>query len=221
MTKTNLILAVVIVVAIIGGGIYVVSKKGGEGIALTDTSSKMSLKALLSSGKEQTCTFSDGSGAAASNGTVYFANGKMRGDFVSVPESGVETMSHMIVDGNTSYIWTDGMPQGFKMSFDAVKDGNTDTQKGVDINHEYDYKCTSASPNASLFELPKNITFSDMSVMMQGIQGGATSDGVKTTDAMPTLQCSQCDLIPDPTAKKQCQIALGCKVTEDGVPQSL
>lgn len=120
------------------------------------------LKALLALGVAQKCTFDQG--------TVYMSGGKVRGDFTTTAGA-----SHMISMNNTSYIWMDGQTSGFKMAFDVnatpAPGGQTPTTQsqtsgGIDMNQQANYNCAAWTADATLFNLPKGVTFQDLSKFM-------------------------------------------------------
>ncbi len=127
-----------------------------------------SLKDLIALGTSQKCTFS----SEGSEGTMYVAGGKSRGDF-STTAAGSTSKGHMMFDGKMSYVWMDGQTQGYKMSLDSV-DGNkptnaptnTPTQSGVDYDKQMDYSCEKWSADNSMFVLPSNVEFLDIAAMM-------------------------------------------------------
>ena len=93
----------------------------------------------------------------------------MRGDFTSVA-AGKTILSHMIVKDNTSYMWSDAMPQGIKMSFDTVATQSDATpQSMVNPDAQVDYSCSAWDADTSMFVLPEGVTFQDMSAMMPKI----------------------------------------------------
>ena len=163
---------------------------------------KMSMKALLGVGKTQKCTFSNSADISNSSGTVYIANGKMRGDFTSTTD-GKTFESHMIIMDNTSYLWGDGMPQGIKMSFDDIQKPDADQKQSIDINQEVAYSCESWSSDAGTIALPADITFTDYSAMMKQI--------APTGGSANSQQCAACDQVQDAASRAQCKTALGCK----------
>lgn len=212
-------LALGAIIIIVGIGAYAIY--GGKSPA--EVAKGTTLASLLKSGTNQKCTFAYSDANSESNGTVYFANGKMRGDFENVVKAagGKSMMSHMINDGAYSYMWSSEAPQGVKMqNVDGAPATQNESNQSVDWNQSYDYKCGSWSPDQALFALPSGITFMDLGGMMGGgmMNGGGSTGGVKPTGAAETLQCSQCNQIPDETAKAQCRKALGCKEPTPGQP---
>lgn len=151
--------------------------------------SPMSMKGLLTSGVSQKCTFQNGVAGAQSNGTVYVTAGHMRGDFASV--AGGQTMtSHMITDGTTAYVWTEGTAQGVKMSFENVgAQSQGSGQSGVDVNAAVNYNCSPWGVEQASFQTPAGIDFVDLSTMMQGgvqLPGGYTlPEGTPGQDYSP------------------------------------
>ena len=137
---------------------------GTPGVAAPLSSTRgMTLRGLLSLGSSQKCTFTDATNpTASSEGTVYVAQGQLRGDFTSVV-SGVAIESHMIVLGSTSYEWTDAATGGFKMALATIENQQAPgPNQGFNPNKSVDYSCTGWSTNASVFALPVGIQFSNM-----------------------------------------------------------
>ncbi len=190
------IIAAIIAVIVIGIGIYMAMNAPGSAPQeqATATSSPATLRELAASGTPQKCTFTS---ANSTSGTMYVAGGKVRGDF-SAQVNGSAIMGHMIVMDNTSYVWMDGMSQGFKNSFDASATTTTGSQ-GVNPDERVSYSCSSWSTDPSLFALPASVTFSAIS--STSVKAGAGAVGAS---------CGQCDLIPDAASKAQCKAALHC-----------
>jgi hypothetical protein len=202
--------AIVIVVA--GVGIWMFAGKGpnaGQPPEATPSTQSSTLKDLLARGGSNKCTFTSSTQNSQSQGTVYISDSQMRGDFSSVA-AGKTIASHMIVKDNTSYVWSDAAPQGFKMSFDAMTAQSDATpQAGVDPNAQVNYSCAPWSADASLFALPTSVTFQDMSSLVPGSAAGAGA-ATGTSIQGSAAQCGQCDQIPDASAKAQCRAALHC-----------
>lgn len=215
MSKANLIIFGIVGVAVIGGGVFFIAGRSGEGPRSGDRlmeQNQRTIKGLIATGKDQKCTFSESNDISSSSGTVYFSKGKMRGDFEAVTKAqGIKVISHMVVDGDTSYVWTENPKQGFKMGISEMEgtQGSSNTSQSVDINQELDYDCDSWSPDSSKFELPTDITFNSIADMMNGVMpSGAGSSG---SGSASVTQCGQCDKIPDPAGKQYCRQSLACK----------
>ena len=137
------------------------------------TSGKMSLKDLMSLGRDQKCTFTEKTANSDSSGTVYVGGGKMRGDFTSIA-SGMTIQSHMIAMGQKGYLWTSAMPkQGFTFTLPdpSAPSAAPANSSAPDYNQQLDYSCSAWTVDASMFALPAGITFSDMSALMHVTPG--------------------------------------------------
>jgi len=208
--NNKILVGVVIVLLLLGGGWYLMSNQKTSGTNLSNESTNTeeqssggvnSLKDLLTAGVSQTCTFSTSDDTYNSEGKVYVASGKMRGDFATTID-GVEQKSHMVVKDNTSFIWTDGQKQGYKATFEgeqevAVEDVEGQDAKTVDINQKVDYKCSPGIVSDSYFDLPSDVEFLSLGDMMKGTLP-------ENSDA-----CSACDSLTGET-KTQCLAALDC-----------
>lgn len=165
MNKT--IIGVVVAVLIVVGGLFIF--KGGDKtteVANIEKSSPSSMKELLAMNKSQKCTFNDTVETSSNSGTTYFANGQMRGDFVSVTSAGTFT-SHMILKGDDMYIWEDVTGQGFKAKATSMTGESAKNSGTPDMDKKVDYECEDWSGDASQFELP-DMKFIDVSAMLQG-----------------------------------------------------
>lgn len=171
--------------------------------------SQKSLKDLFASGISQKCTFASNEGDASTQGTVYAVSGKSRADFSSVT-SGQTVNSHMIVEGNTNYVWMDGQNKGFKSTFDPNQASENpeaaDKSKDTDLNKKVDYSCSPWIPDESLFTRPSDVEFTDMSALLIPSQpvGSQESQGENSN------QCAACDSLSG-ASKTQCRTALNCQ----------
>ncbi len=188
--------AVVVIVAAIG--FWYKGHKNPEMASESSTSEQKSLKDLLTSGSPEKCTFEDTESTAKTQGTVYTANGKMRGDF-SATAGGQTYAGHMIIADNVMNTWVDGMSTGFKIALTAAQ--TEEASRGLDANKKMDYHCEAWSANSSLFVLPTTVKFTDMSAAVSGSVSGTTGT---------TNTCAACNNVPD-AYKAQCRASLGCK----------
>lgn len=148
--------AVAIVLVLAGAWSYLGGGAGGSA-AVGNAGSQMSLKDLMEQGGSQKCAFFSLTDGSESSGTVYVAEGQVRGDFISVAE-GQSVASHMVVSDNTSYVWTDEFPQGVMMSFDSMTAG----QGRVDPNALANYSCEPWEADPGIFVLPDGVAFQDL-----------------------------------------------------------
>lgn len=160
-----------------------------------------SLLDLLTGGKTQSCTFSyAGTDGAKTAGTIYISGTKMRGDISTTTTSNKESKITMIRDGDTTYVWGSDLPTGIKMTVSA-DDLKTNTQANQYLNttQKTNYKCSPWSVDSSMFSVPTNIKFTDISSMMKGI---VSPTGTAQTGSDP------CASITDPTTKAACENAI-------------
>jgi len=209
MRMNTKIIAGVIAVIILGVGIYyfVQKKPIDQSMVFNDNKGEMmqtSLKNLIADGKSVWCTFASTQGNTTSSGTVYVADGKMRGDFNSVVSD--KTMeSHMILRDDTSYVWSAGNKQGVKMSVKELSAAtSTSTKQPVGFENSTSYECKPWDASDLSFELPQGITFMDLSSMMPG--AGASTGGSAATKA---AQCSACKQMTG-EQREQCLAMLAC-----------
>lgn len=157
-----------------------------------------SLLSLLTTGGNNKCTFEvTQTGGGSTKGSVYISGNKMYNTFTITDKTGKASKMSMLRLADENYIWGDTLPQGIKMklSVDDLK-SNADAGQYVDLNQEADYKCDTWIPDQSVFNIPANIKFMDVSALM-----------AKPTSAT-TGSSSPCNSITDPQTKAACESAL-------------
>lgn len=125
-----------------------------------------SLTSLLATSGSRQCTFESSTPNSTSSGTVYIADGRMRGDFTS-SASGATVESHMIVENDTSYVWSSAMPQGVTLPL-ASMSAQGGASESIDPNAQIDYTCDAWNTDEHMFTLPADVTFQDLSSFMPG-----------------------------------------------------
>ena len=160
---------------------------------------------LLKRGENLTCTFTrtDDTGNAI-GGTVYVAGQgqRMRGDFVLAQADGTNMNGHIVRDGVTNYFWSDQLAQGTKMTIEEdIVASPVENSKQAMLDESVDYDCRPWAVDASLFTLPVDKDFIDISQQVQ--QLNTSNQDVKQA------QCAACDQLQG-AAKNQCLQALGC-----------
>lgn len=169
------------------------------------------LKSLLTAGKSVKCSFSNNVKETAVNGTVYVADGKMRGDFKSIA-GGTTVSGHTIVDSSYSYFWTDTGNQGFKF---PVPSGTTSTNPAMakdapDINQPFNFSCQDWTKDDSVFTLPSNITFQTFTIpsipALSGMPKIPTGGLINKDD-----KCAICARILEAPQKNACKTQFNCK----------
>jgi uncharacterized protein YxeA len=176
----------------------------------SQTTAQGTLKSLLTSGKSQKCTYSYTHQSTTVNGTVYVANGKMRGDFVS-PSGQSKVTGHMIIDGGYFYVWTDLSNSGIKMAVNQEQPATAavNNSQTPDINQSFTYTCQGWAEDDSLFTLPSSISF-----MTTALPVAPSSSGVGTPSGAgtsPSSYCAACDNIPAGPGRDACRTQLHCQ----------
>jgi hypothetical protein len=200
MNKKVVLIALVLILLLAGG--YFIMKGRSKTPSTLGTSQEesasTSLKDLISKGIAQSCTYS----TEGTSGKIYVNDGKVRGDFETTSE-GNTTKSHMIIDGSSSYIWSDGSTDGIKMTFDAsaTPSGSATTSPAgsFDAAANMNYKCGVWIADASMFTLPAGVKFMSF----------GTDTGVAPGTGSGSSQCSYCDSLTG-DSKAQCLTALKC-----------
>lgn len=179
--------------------------------ASVSSDTRVTLKDLFASSKSQKCSFSDSS--TGSTGMIYTSNGKMRGDFTSKANGQMAT-SHMIVENQVSYVWTDASNQGVKMSYEKVAQLTSATASAqasvttmpISLDQKVSYQCDAWVVDPVLLTLPTTVKFNDFSSLIPQIKSSAS--GSATTDTK-SAACSACDQLSG-APRDQCRKALSC-----------
>lgn len=211
--KKLIVPIVLVLLVLLGGGAYFMMNKSSKPAVsptlppanptvATAATTQGTLKTLLTSGKPQTCTYTTQDGAG---GTVYVANGKMRGDFTSTTE-GTTITGHMILDSGYSYVWTDMTKQGMKIAIPAEQASGSTGSQGVDVNQKVSYSCKDWTVDNSKLTLPADITFSTFNLPNAAAPKAA---GASAGSAVNPA-CSACDSLPA-AAQGPCKTQLNCQ----------
>jgi len=203
MIKPLYVGIVIAILIAVGGGAFVLSNRNNPEVSKTaeietnpqtnsSTEAPRSIKDLLSYKGTQQCSFS----SEGNTGLIYMSGGKMRADFTVTLTPG-NTNSHMIVDGQSVYIWTENQTTGVKITTDAIEEFDTPNQAAtIDPNQDMDFNCSSWTANQSVFTPPTNVSFAE-------IDSSLKVDG----NAPPAISCSTCDTMPE-SARADCRAAL-------------
>jgi len=129
---------------------------------------------LVNLNKSIKCTFKSETEGGAASGVTYVANGKTKTEF-EIKNDEMDIKSYSISDGDWMYTWTSENNQGTKMNLNEMQDmadenieEETEEIEYTNQTQDFDYKCTPWSVDNSVFELPENIEFMDLSEMMKG-----------------------------------------------------
>lgn len=159
-----------------------------------------SLQDLLATNQKLKCTYSysDTETNLTSEGTIYLSDEKMRGDISSNME-GTTYQSHMIKTGDEVYVWQDGETQGMKMNFTELENqgymeaSEQDTATTtVDLTTSYDYDCSNWIPDNKMFEAPAEVTFSDLSDLINSVDIQNVPQGCDACNSLSGQGKEQC-----------------------------
>ena len=210
--KTLVIVAVVVVLALLGGAAYLSLSKSStnQGLTVKTTSSpttsanganNTTLAGLLALGQNLRCNFNvKATNGGTTQGTFYVSNSNMRGDFVMKNTDGKENQMSMIRNGDENFIWGPGFPTAIKMNLSLDKlAANAQASQFGNVNQKTNYNCVPWNVDSSLSTPPANIKFTDVGQMMAP---------QATTGTKNPQTASPCDQISDPTTKASCLKAM-------------
>lgn len=202
------LLIIIVVVALVGGGYYFFQQSRTQTGSETGQTSEEggftgTVADLLARGQNTRCTFANTDAAGTTNGTFYVTGQgqKVRGDFTVTPLTGTATSGHIIRDSEYTYFWSDQSPQGTKIAVSLETTPAAGSIEQPVVDKDLNYNCGAWSVDASVFELPTDKEFVDLS---------------QTLEQLPTVpqpgqgnQCAACASLQEP-AKTQCLQALSC-----------
>lgn len=163
---------------------------------------KSSMKQLLGLGKSVSCEMNTNDDQGITTGKINISGQKMMGSFEITDKDGKMMNSHMVNDGEFTYMWSSATPQGTKIKNDAVTPAKSgQAQNNFDEDKEVDMDCSDWTPSTGSFTAPRDVEFLDMSNMMKGIRE-------KSEEPVSTGK-SVCDAVTDPQAKAVCLQQVG------------
>lgn len=179
-----------------------------------EDSFKGSLKDLVGVGKNSKCTFVYSDENRKSEGIIYVSDDLARTDIKTFIEN-KEAEYHTIINGEYIYMWSDQETEGVKMKYidfqntqntKDSKDSVSDSYKEYSgLQNETDFKCTKWVSDNSMFSIPMDIEFIDMTEILENIQEQTDKMQGGNLDNM----CSACNMLSG-EEKTQCLNNLGC-----------
>jgi len=217
MTRKNQIITTIalIVIIVLGIGGYMVYGQNANQTNNSNTktpeptksqSLESSITDLFTSGQSKLCTFDTKTDKGQTTGTVYVNKEMAKADF-AMTDNGKSTMTHLIRNGNSFYIWGDSFPTGIKMTMDINEMGSkmqASNYAAFNPNEKVSYSCKDWAVDESLFTPPTDLKFTDLSSMMPKTTGTMMQ---KNATGMPS-KTNPCAAITDATAKAACESAL-------------
>lgn len=124
---------------------------------------KIAFSEFIKKGGSYKCVVTQTVATMTTNGVVYLDNGKVKAEF-AVSVAGQSLSTSMIIRDGYSYTWTSNSPtKGFKTKIATGGQGDSSTgPKGTitwDGSQIGDYSCEEWTAEASMFEIPKTVTF--------------------------------------------------------------
>lgn len=208
--KTLVIVAVIVILALLGGAAYLSLSKSSKTVTPTEKTTVTepnaspsgvtgTLKSLF--GKNQSCTITYPNNGGS--GTIYVSGNKFRGDFTTKIAGEKEVKSQVLSDGVYTYVWSSETPTGIKMKIDVTSPTASAQTGNFNLDQEVGLKCSPWGVDASKFTVPANVKFTDMSNLIP-----KTSALPSAKTETQTQEQSPCDQIADATAKAACEKAL-------------
>jgi len=126
-------------------------------------SKKMPFSEFIKQGGAYKCMVTQTVATMTTNGTLYINDGKVKAEF-AVSVAGQTISTSMIIRDGYNYTWTSNSPtKGLKTKIATGGQGDSSTgPKGTitwDGSQIGDYSCEPWVAEASMFELPKTVTF--------------------------------------------------------------
>lgn len=178
MKKIGIIVGVIIFLLLIGGGLYLFTSKrpamapATQSAKPTSSSVFSSIQDALNRSLSLKCTYANGDIQTV----AYIKNGEIRSDISSSKNPQANGSVLMKVKDKKMYYWNG--TQGFMMTIPDVTvtptattatGSNTNAQNTINDLEKYKQNCQPADVSDSLFVLPTNVTFKDMSEMMKAM----------------------------------------------------
>lgn len=138
-----------------------ISGSGTSTVGVTQTIGHGSINDLIAMNESLICSIALTSSSMQRSGTMYIANGEMRGDFISTTK-GVTTILSMIDNGTSLYVWKNAASAaGLKLPASVSAGGSVAASHGaLDPTTSFDYYCHPWNADANFFTPPASVTFS-------------------------------------------------------------
>ncbi len=155
-------------------------------------------------GKNVRCTFEYEDENGKSRGETFVSKNKSMSLYTMKPSEGEDINSYVLTDGEWAYMWSSASNQGTKIN---IADIEKEQEEGdPDENYEkyknpVDYKCSVWIPDESKFKVPENITFIELTDLLNQFKNGVDTKAV----------CGMCDTLENADEVKDCKDRLGCE----------
>lgn len=170
------------------------------------------LQTVLARNENLECTVNyevSGIATITTTGTVFFSNGRLRGDFLT-REDGMDILSSTIVADSTLYNWSkiEGKLYGVEVDMTKPKD-DFSAREAVPLDVAVAYDCMAWKVvDASIFVPPSDVIFRDFAeVRTEGFEDGTIYESPDNDDA-----CATCRSINNAEERASCAELLQCSL---------
>ena len=171
------------------------------------------IKDLIAKNVPLQCTFSHVDSEATTEGAVYLADSKIRGNFTTILNAKEPIESFVIQDSQYLYAWTSQEAKGTKIKLEDVEqeeavEPETEAGQGAvgfnDLEKQnINYSCKPWIVDNSLFTPPNNIEFLDLNQQMEQFE--------EMSQEAEAVSCDLCDQLPTEEGQDQCRQSLNCQ----------
>jgi len=169
--KKVLIIVAVVLLALVGGFIFLKSKSSDTGPTGSQSANKSifnSVKDALTQNLTISCEFTDETGTLVKS---YIKNGAVR---ITSTGDTVAKSGEIIMKDKKMYIWDTATKEGFVYDI-SREEGTTDTQKSnsdsyLDMIDKYKDYCKVATVADSFFTPPADVKFQDMTKFLEDLK---------------------------------------------------
>jgi hypothetical protein len=167
---------------------------------------KTNIQELIKEGKPIKCSYNVTTDQGSSSGIFYVSGEDMRTES-KVVAGDTTTESYVIKKGEIIYMWDPKTLSGYQMAAtEEMIDNDIESYESAeipdimkDINTNMDYDCDTWIIDNSMFDLPENVTFMDLSTLGEQMQESQE----------PGDLCAMCEELPD-EQKSACLENFGC-----------
>ncbi len=167
---------------------------------------KTNIQELINEGRPVKCSYNVTTDQGSSSGIFYVSGEDMRTES-KVVTGDTTTESYVIKKGEIIYMWDPVTLSGYQMAAtEEMIDNDIESYESAeipdimkDINTNMDYDCDTWIIDNSMFDLPENVTFMDLSTLGEQMQESQE----------PGDLCAMCEELPD-EQKSACLENFGC-----------
>ncbi len=211
----TVIIIIVLIFLIIGGGFYFLNKHNNPESLDGKEESYFSDKItdMFEKGKSLECSAEVNNLEGHMKAVYYFDNqNKMVRVEMEIfdKNTALTTNTVSIIKDSWNYFWDDLMNKdGMKIEFDEEKDSILATENFTleDSDLKFDFICKDWKVDSSKFDLPKDKSFKDLSMVMDELNVSPNNPSIPDSNSSNTSfdnLCEVCNFLPDGPDKMDC-----------------